>query len=255
MIGWVEERNPGSADINNISRLKDVFSGQIIDQIKGADIADCKRQWRKQDLSNNTIRRRLSTFSSAISYARSELEWDINNPIAGRLPAEEEFEADHLSYQEAQDFIDALQRRQYQSYNAPHLLDFFVLALHTGMRKNEILSCKLVQIDFENQCIYLKRSQQKGRKRTATPLNKEALKAINRRLAYIKERFPDSIWLFPSVKTHGETNITDVKTAFNTLRREVGNEKSRIHDLRHTFASWLVQRGRSLYEASKALRH
>ena len=72
MVGWIEERNPGSADMDNIKVLKEVFGGRIIDQIKGSEIADCKRQWRSKGLSNNTIRRRLSMFSSAISYARAE---------------------------------------------------------------------------------------------------------------------------------------------------------------------------------------
>jgi integrase len=223
--------------------------------IKGRDIANCKRQWRSEGLSNNTLRRRLSTFSAAITYARAEWEWDIENPISGRLPAEEEYDADHLSYEHAQWFVNALQRRRFQPYNAPHLFDFFILALHTGMRKSEILGCRLSQVDFENQCIHLKKHQQKGRKRTATPLNEEALDAIFRRLAFIEANFPNTQWLFPNHKSRGELPIKDVKTAFNTLRKEVGLPKVRIHDLRHTFASWLVQRGRSLYEASKALRH
>lgn len=255
MIGWINETDPGSADISNITALKKVFGGRIINDIGGKDIADCKRLWRQEKLKNNTIRRRLSTFSSALSYARSEWEWDIENPVKGRLPPEEEFEADHLTYEQAQAFVDALQRRSDQPFNAPHLFDFFILAIHTGMRKSEILGCKLSQIDFDNQCIHLKRSEQKGRKRTATPLNAEALKAIQRRLEYIASNYPETVWLFPNPKSKGKLNIKDVKTAFNTLRKEVGCPNVRPHDLRHTFASWLVQRGRSLYEVSKALRH
>ena len=255
MVGWIKETEPGPADLTNISILKEVFSGQVIDDIRGKDIADCKRLWRESGIKNNTIRRRLSTFSSAISYARSEWEWDIENPIAGRLPPEEEFEAEHLTYEQAQAFVDELQKRQFQPYNAPHLFDFFVLAVHTGMRKSEILGCKLSQIDFDNRCIHLGSNQQKGRKRTATPLNRDALKSIERRLEYIENKFPSTIWLFPNPKSRGEQCIKDVKTAFNSLRNDVGCPGIRIHDLRHTFASWLVQRGRSLYEVSKALRH
>ncbi len=255
MIGWIEERKPGSADLTNVSILRKEFSGRILDEITGSDIANCKRIWRNKGLSNNTIRRRLSTFSSAITYARSEWEWDINNPITGRLPAEEKFEADHMNYKQAQAFVNALHKRQYQPYNAPHLLDFFILAVHTGMRKSEILGCSISQIDLENNCIHLKKHQQKGRIRTATPLNTESLEAIKRRLGFIKENFPETNWIFPNPKSNGENPIKDVKTAFNTLRLEVSCPKIRIHDLRHTFASWLVQRGKSLYEVSKALRH
>ena len=227
----------------------------MINKIVGRDIADCKRLWRKAGFSDNSIRRRLSTFSSAINYARREWEWDVDNPVRGRLPKEVGYEADHLTYEEAQRFVDALQRRQFQPYNAPYLRDFFVLAVNTGLRKMELLGCRLDQVDMENSCIHLKSHQQKGRKRTATPLNREAMTAIERRLAFVKERFPESLWLFPSVKTRGKTHLKDVKTAFTTLRLEVGCPKIRIHDLRHTFASWLVQRGKTLYETSKALRH
>ena len=255
MVGWIEETKPGAADINNIKALKGVFGGRIINDISGRDIADCKRVWRNENLKNNTIRRRLSTFSSALTYARSEWEWDIENPVKGRLPKEEEFEADHLTYDEAQRFVDALHKRCYQPYNAPHLIDFFILAINTGMRKSEILGCKLSQLDLDNMCIQFKRHQQKSRKRSAVPLNSEAMKAINRRLDYIREKFPETDWLFPNPKTKGIDNIKDVKTAFNNVKREVGCPNIRIHDLRHTFASWLVQRGKTLYEASKALRH
>jgi integrase len=255
MVGWIRETNPGSADLTNIKSLREVFGGRIINTLAGTDIADCKRKWREDGLANNTIRRRLSTLSSALSYARAEWEWDIENVVRGRLPAEEVFEADPLTYEQAQVFVDALQKRGYQPYNAPHLFDFFILAIHTGMRKSEILGCRLDQVDFENRCIHLKSHQQKGKKRTATPLNLEALEAIKRRYAYISKHYPETIWLFPNVKTKGESNIKDIKTSFDTLRKEVGCPDVRPHDLRHTFASWLVQRGTSLYQVSKALRH
>ncbi|WP_019531433.1 tyrosine-type recombinase/integrase [Dasania marina] len=255
MIGWVEDKKPGDADLNCIAKLSDQFTGMLLKDIKGKDIAECKRVWRKSGISNNTIRRRLSTFSSAITYARSEWEWDIENPVSGRLPAEEIYEADHLSYKQAQLFVDALKIRRFQPYNASHLLDFFILAIHTGMRKSEILSLKLEQIDFEHKCIHLKASQQKGVKRTATPLNDEAIAAIDRRLDYIATKCPNTLWLFPSPTSKGDNHLLDVTTGFNSVRKEVGLPNIRIHDLRHTFASWLVQRGNSLYETSKALRH
>lgn len=255
MVGWIEERKPGQASLDTIKALRTFFAGSVINNLTGKDIANCKRQWRHAGYSDNTIRRRLSTLSSAINYARREWEWDIDNPVQGRLPREVEFEADPLSYEEAQRFIDALYQRQFQPYNAPHLWDFFVLSVNTGLRKMELLSCRLNQVDLHHACIHLKSHQQKGRKRTATPLNAEALEALGRRLTYIHKRFPNTAWLFPSAKTKGEKHIKDVKTAFNTLRQEVGCPTVRVHDLRHTFASWLVQRGKTLYETSKALRH
>ena len=39
------------------------------------------------------------------------------------------------------------------------------------------------------------------------------------------------------------------------IRKRVGLPEVRIHDLRHSFASFLVNKGRSLYEVQKLLGH
>ena len=43
--------------------------------------------------------------------------------------------------------------------------------------------------------------------------------------------------------------------SWDTARREAGLEDVRIHDLRHSYASFLVNAGRSLYEVQRLLGH
>lgn len=43
--------------------------------------------------------------------------------------------------------------------------------------------------------------------------------------------------------------------AWDTVRRKAGLADVRIHDLRHSFASLLINNGRSLYEVQKLLGH
>ena len=43
--------------------------------------------------------------------------------------------------------------------------------------------------------------------------------------------------------------------SWNTARKQAGLADVRIHDLRHSFASFLVNGGRSLYEVQKILGH
>jgi len=43
--------------------------------------------------------------------------------------------------------------------------------------------------------------------------------------------------------------------AWDTARKRAGLDEVRIHDLRHSFASFLINSGRSLYEVQKILGH
>ena len=43
--------------------------------------------------------------------------------------------------------------------------------------------------------------------------------------------------------------------AWDSIRKKVGLGEVRLHDLRHSYASFLVNAGRSLYEVQKLLGH
>ena len=84
------------------------------------------------------------------------------------------------------------------------------------------------------------------------PLNKDALKAIRSRDRYRKRYCKDSQWVFADES--GERVKTVYPAFWETLELS-GIEDFRIHDLRHTFASWLVMRGVSLYVVRDLLGH
>ena len=53
----------------------------------------------------------------------------------------------------------------------------------------------------------------------------------------------------------GSPKWNSFRTAWESAIAATGIEDLRFHDLRHTFASWLVQRGRTLKEVQEALGH
>jgi integrase len=60
-------------------------------------------------------------------------------------------------------------------------------------------------------------------------------------------------WVFAN-PTSGKP-YSCITNAWVTARRRAGMEDLRIHDLRHSFASFLINNGRSLYEVQRILGH
>jgi len=66
-------------------------------------------------------------------------------------------------------------------------------------------------------------------------------------------RFANCPYVFPNPKT--KQPFHSIYGTWNKARTAVGLEDVRCHDLRHSFASFLVNSGRSLYEVQKILGH
>lgn len=60
-----------------------------------------------------------------------------------------------------------------------------------------------------------------------------------------------SPWLFPNPKT-GKPYVS-IFTSWNHLRQVFGMPELRLHDLRHTFASLLIESGSSLYVVQRSV--
>ena len=128
---------------------------------------------------------------------------------------------------------------------SPHLAPIVELALHTGMRKGELLGLKWEQI--RGGFIYLKET--KSGKSRQIPLDERAAEVL--KALHIKNK-----WKSPYVclGPDGE-RLGDVKKGFNAACRRAGIEDFHFHDLRHTFASHLVMKGANLKAVQRLLGH
>jgi integrase len=143
----------------------------------------------------------------------------------------------YLSKEESQRLIDAC---------APHLRPIVITALHTGMRKGEILSLTWDQVDMTNNLILLEDT--KNGRRREIPINEtliETLRKIIRRV--------DVPYVFYDPTT-GKP-YQDVKRSFTSACRRAKITNFRFHDLRHTFASHLVMLGVNLATVRELLGH
>ena len=121
--------------------------------------------------------------------------------------------------------------------------------LSTGARLNEALWAEWKQVDLDNAAWRIPASNSKSKRVKSVPLNDSALWVIRQLGTQGTSRY-----LFPSPAT-GKP-FTTITRVWYRIRRKAGLPANvRIHDLRHTYASRLVSRGRSLYEVQQLLGH
>ncbi|WP_108462319.1 site-specific integrase [Devosia naphthalenivorans] len=146
-----------------------------------------------------------------------------------------------LSHEELGRLMKALQ----QSANI-QLYSIVRFMLLTGARKQEALKAGWADIDFQHK-VWVIPITKSGRERKVQ-LSDFALQLL--------EALPsrgNSDHLFPNPDT-GRPYHT-IFVAWNTARKRAGMPEFRIHDLRHSFASFLVNSGRSIFEVQTLLGH
>ena len=146
----------------------------------------------------------------------------------------------YLSREEAQRLMRALENSKHPEAFALRRL------LLTGARKSEILKARWEHVRLELRLLIVPLSKS-GRPRHIL-LSDAALDVVR-----AMPRTPGNPWLFPG-HAPGKP-LSDLYLFWNRLRRDLGLADVRIHDLRHTFASFLVNAGHSLYETQKMLGH
>ena len=128
---------------------------------------------------------------------------------------------------------------------SPHAIAAIRLLILTGCRSSEILKLQWDDVDFERRCLQLPDSKT-GKRQVV--LNTHALQI----LADL-EHLPDNPHVIPGNKP-GSHRAT-LQNTWNRIRREADIEDVRIHDLRHTYASYGVNGGQSLAMIGKLLGH
>lgn len=122
--------------------------------------------------------------------------------------------------------------------------------IYTGARKREVLDAKWTDIDWVQRS--WKISKNKSNKIRHIPLSLGALDTLM--LAKVHaDRTGSSEYIFPNPNTLKPFN--SFFFSWDAARKRAGIPELRVHDLRHSFASFLVNAGRSLYEVQELLGH
>jgi integrase len=238
-----QDKKSAERDRYSTVHLHAVFSQRKINAITGTDIREYIRARQAQGIAAGTISRELGLLSAACNWVKRELEWDIRNPVAGRKPREPQGRIRWLTRAEATALLQA---------SSGHLRDFIQLALHTGMRRGELLNLGWRRVDLSEGLIYLGEHDQKSGKVGSVPLNREAKEALISRARFRAVHCPGSPWVFAH---ENGSRLQSVRRSFATACKAVGITDFHMHDLRHTCAAWAVQAGAPLLEVCHLLRH
>ena len=219
------------------------FGTRHLDEITRQDLQRMHSDRRKAGGAPSSANRLLIIMRYIFNLA---IKWNTSgiklNPCLGIPLLEENNNRErYLSVQETQRLYLAV----LESDNT--MLKFIVpMLILTGARKRELLDAQWQDFDIERRTWRIPIS--KSGKSRHVPLSDGALAV----LASIP-RLPDCPWAFANPET--AKPYVSVYFAWNTVRQHAGLAGVRMHDLRHSFASLLINSGRTLYEVQHILGH
>lgn len=242
LLAYLQARNGAKSAVRDLcaaQHLFPIFTERMMSDIRPADIRQYLTARRAAGAAASTVNKEIGLLSRAIHYINREWGYTLYNPVQGCKQREPEGRVRWLTHTQAATLVTAAGML---GIRAAHLPDLITLALHTGMRKGELLGLEWRRVDFENGLIYLEGQHTKSNKRRSIPINEPARKALIARRSAMRGPL-----VFGGVK--------DVKRSFAHACQIAGIDDFRFHDLRHTFASWLMQAGATLPEVRDLLGH
>ena len=184
------------------------------------------------------------------------IKWEIpgvsKNPVklVSLLKANNQIER-FLSREESSRLLAAIK----QSPN-PLLRYFVSIALLTGMRKREILDAKWQDVDLEGK-LWLIPDSKSGYSRHVplTDASVAVLRELKFKLPELMDQgaLLDNPWVIPNWRTGRP--FKSIFNSWDSARKKAGLQDLRIHDLRHSFASALVNSGIPIYDVQRLLGH
>lgn len=190
----------------------------------------------EQGAAPSTINREITVLKHILSRA---VRWEFLsiNQVAGMKPLREPSgRTRFLSLEEVERLLAAC-----GDSLSPYLRAFVVVALNTGMRRNEVLGLSRKTIDWANHIATL--DDTKNGDARQIYLNDAALEALRSLPARL-----DSERLFP-LRPNQTTML------FRRAVKRAGIEDFRLHDLRHTFASYQAMSGVAVRGLQSLLGH
>lgn len=197
---------------------------------------------RSQVVSNATINRELSFAKASINCVNRDFELNIVNPFSDMKYVEADFMPSYLSKDDYEKLIHSAKALNYHD-----LHDYIVLLAMTGCRPQEVRTLRWDSVYLDKRQFIVRNCWSKSKKTLYKYLNQTALDVLERRL-----QNKQGDWVFTNKATNKP--IDSYNKCFKKLRLHAGVDCT-FYDLRHSYASWLVQGAVPIYTVKDLLGH
>ncbi len=172
----------------------------------------------------------------SVAFNQAEL-WEYrpqnSNPCRGVPKTPEKKMENYLTDEQLERLKNVLIAKEVTALASPYTINAFRLIIYTGCRKGEILSLQWEEVDLIHSCLRLKDSKTGKR---VIPLNDIAKGVI---LNIEKQKNNPYVFCGDKPGTH----LVAVQKTWERIRKQAGIPHVRIHDLRHSFASFAITNG------------
>lgn len=200
---------------------------------------------RKEGRKPATIVKELGLLRRMFNVAKKQWKWKVSNPVSEiELPKIRNERVRYLGEEEHERLFKALDASEDK-----WLKPFVIIAMDTGLRLSNICNLLWSEVNLFNRVITISADKMKNDDFIGIPLTERAYETL-RELQKVKclsgHVFHDNGTPLYCVK---------IQRAYRKVVKAAGITNFRFHDLRHTFASYLRQKGVDLHTISKLMGH
>lgn len=255
-LNWYQKRRKESSytKINSIITIHLIphFKKMELRNIKQKDIIKFQDKLIESKAAASHIKKIHTTLSAVFNFAIKNEYTNINPAsIVGNVDLKEEKHINYWTLEEFKVFIDNVDETLYYA--------LFMTLYYSGMRKGELLALTWADLDFEHNSINVNKTEY-NRKVTTTKTESSKRKILMPRFVMLQlEKIKLSsnpkltYVVFGEFTTSISTTTLDRK--YEKYLKSSGVKKIRIHDFRHSHASYLINKGTIISVIAARLGH
>lgn len=261
-LDWYKKRRKESSyyKIESIVRVHLIpyFKDKKLQSIRQRDIIKFQDMLIDSQAAASHVKKIHTTLSAIFGFAIKN-EYTKENPaqIVGNVDLKEDKHVNYWTLEEFKAFIKCVDEELYHA--------LFMVLYYSGLRKGELLALTWADIDFENNTINVDKTEYNRKvttTKTAASIRKilmpkfvmDLLKKMKLSQAVTYRKEPDLTYVVFG-EFHDSISTSTLDRKFEKYVKDAAVKKIRIHDFRHSHASYLINKGAIVSMIASRLGH